>query len=285
MQYERNSLTCMNDHAHNLYMHERERWQKILTLVRERSVIRVRNLVSATGVSSATLRRDLTKLEELGQLRRVHGGVEAVEAAQQSHLATRAFGVSQTLNAGRKRDVAKAAAAMCVEGESIIINAGSTTWFMAEFLRQQRLQILTNSFPIAQELIATSQNRIVLPGGEVYREQGIVLSPFDEDAIQHFTASKMFMSCYSITPMGIIEGDPLIARAEAKLLSRADKLVVVADSSKFESRGSMVVCQLSRVHTLITDEAAPPHMLDHLRSMGVNVVIAAQESDLCLSAA
>ena len=266
-------------------MHERERWQKIISQVRERGVIRVRDLVASTGASPATLRRDLTKLEELGQLRRVHGGVETVEVAQQSHLATRSFGVSQTLNAFRKRDVAKAAAAMCLDGESIIINAGSTTWCMVEFLRELSMQILTNSFPIAQELIATSQNRIVLPGGEVYREQGIVLSPFDEDAIQHFTASKMFMSCFSITPMGIIEGDPLIARAEAKLLSRADKLVVIADSSKFESRGSMAVCQLSRVHTLITDDAAPAHMLDHIRSLGVNVVIAAQESALSLSAA
>jgi DeoR family transcriptional regulator, ulaG and ulaABCDEF operon transcriptional repressor len=239
-------------------MHERERWQRILTQVRERGVIRVRELVKATGASSATLRRDLTKLEELGQLRRVHGGVEAV---------------------------AKSAAELCDDGESIIINAGSTTYFMAEFLRHARLQILTNSFPIAQELIATSENRIVLPGGEVYREQGIVLSPFDEDAIQHFTASKMFMSCYSITPMGIIEGDPLIARAEAKLLSRADKLIVIADSSKFEPRGSMAVCQLSRVHTLVTDDAAPAHMLDHLKSIGVHVIVTARENIKSLSAA
>jgi DeoR family transcriptional regulator, ulaG and ulaABCDEF operon transcriptional repressor len=266
----------MSDHAFIVIMHERERWQKILTLVRQRGVVRVRDLVSSTGASQATLRRDLTKLEELGELRRVHGGVEAMEPAQQSHLATRSFGVSQTMNADLKRAVAKAAAGLCEDGESIIINAGSTTWFMAEFLRSHRLQILTNSFPIAQELISTSQNRIVLPGGEVYR---------DEDAIQHFIASKMFMSCFSITPMGIIEGDPLIARAEAKLLSRADKLVVIADSSKFEPRGSMVVCQLSRVHTLVTDDAAPLQMLDHFRSLGVNVVVAERENSRSLSAA
>ena len=265
-------------------MLERERWQKILTQVRERGVIRVRELVSSTGASSATLRRDLVKLEEMGQVRRVHGGIEAVEAAAQPHLATRSFGISQSLNAVRKRDVARAAAALCSDGESIIINAGSTTWFMAEFLRQHRMQILTNSFPIAQELIATSNNRIVLPGGEVYREQGIILSPFDEDAIQHFTASKMFMSCFSITPMGIIEGDPLIARAEAKLLSRADKLIVIADSSKFEARGSMAVCQLSRVHTLITDSDAPKHMLDRALAQGINVMIADDTSSISSAA-
>jgi DeoR family ulaG and ulaABCDEF operon transcriptional repressor len=266
-------------------MHERERWQIILTQVRRRGVMRVRDLALSTGASAATLRRDLTKLEELGELVRVHGGVEAKAVSEQSHLETRAFGVSQTINADRKRAVAKAAAALCSNGESIIINAGSTTWFMTEFLQDQRLQILTNSFPIAQELIARGENRIVLPGGEVYREQGIVLSPFDEDAIQHFIASKMFMSCYSVTPMGIIEGDPLIARAEAKLLSRADRLIVIADSSKFESRGSMVVCQLSRVHTLVTDDGAPAHMLDHLRSVGVNVIIAERETTKSLSAA
>ena len=266
-------------------MHERERWQLILTKLRVRGVVSLRDLVIFTGASPASLRRDLSKLEVMGELRRVHGGAEAVTAVEQSHLATRAFDVSQTLNADSKRGVAQAAAELCQDGESIIINAGSTTWCMAEFLRERRMQILTNSFPIAQELMATSQNRIVLPGGQIYREQGIILSPFDEDSTQHFIASKMFMSCYSITAMGIIEGDPLIARAEAKLLARADKLIVIADSSKFESRGSMVVCQLSRVHTLVTDEGAPSHLLDHIRSVGVNVVIASREFAKSLSAA
>jgi DeoR family transcriptional regulator, ulaG and ulaABCDEF operon transcriptional repressor len=265
-------------------MHERERWQLILTKVRERGLIRVNELVNETGASAATLRRDLSKLEEMGQIRRVHGGVEAVEAANQPNLSARSFGLSQSINAERKRLVARAAAKMCEDGESIILNAGSTTWFMTEFLRERRMQILTNSFPIAQELIANSDNRIVLPGGEIYREQGIVLSPFDEDAIQHFTASKMFMSCYSISPMGIVECDPLIARAESKLLSRTDKLIVIADSSKFETRGNMVVCPLSRVHTLVTDIGAPQAMLDHLRSLGVEVVVAGDRDLRVLSA-
>jgi DeoR family transcriptional regulator, ulaG and ulaABCDEF operon transcriptional repressor len=254
-------------------MHERERWQRILTMVRERQVVRVTALMQELDASSATLRRDLVKLEEMGQLKRVHGGAEAIEAAEQSHLATRPFGLSQTLNAERKRAVARIAAGMCQDGESIIINAGSTTWFMAEFLRHRRMQILTNSVSISHELLSTSENRIVLPGGEVYREQSIILSPFDEDAIQHFTASKMFMSCFAITPMGIVEGDPLIARAEAKLLSRAEKLIVIADSSKFEQRGSMAVCQLSRVSTLITDSGAPAAALDTVRAAGVEVIV------------
>ncbi len=155
------------------------------------------------GASVATLRRDLAKLEDSGQLRRVHGGAESV-ASGQTPLTAPSFDASQTLNADLKRAVAQGAANLCQDGDSIILNAGSTTWFMAQYLRQHRMQVLTNSFPIAQELIGHSMNRVVLPGGELYREAGIILSPFDEDAIQHFAASKMFMSCYSITPLGII---------------------------------------------------------------------------------
>jgi DeoR family ulaG and ulaABCDEF operon transcriptional repressor len=83
----------------------------------------------------------------------------------------------------------------------------------------------------------------------------------------------MFMSAISIGPLGVIEGDPLLARAESKLLKRADRLTVLADASKFVSRGSLVVCPLSRIHTLITDADAPGTALDMLRDHGVQVVV------------
>ena len=266
-------------------MHERERWHLILNRLRERGIVRVSDLSALTGASVATLRRDLAKLEDTGQLRRVHGGAESAEVSGQNELVATSFGASQTLNAEAKWAVAARAAQLCDDGDSIILNAGSTTWFLAQCLRQHRMQVLTNSFPIAQELIANSANRVVLPGGELYREPGIILSPFDEDAIQHFAASKMFMSCYAITPLGVSESDPLIARAEAKLLSRAEKLIVVADGSKFEARGNMVVCPLNRVSIVVTDAGAPGHMLDHLRQVGVQVLIADTKDFKTLSAA
>jgi DeoR family ulaG and ulaABCDEF operon transcriptional repressor len=114
---------------------------------------------------------------------------------------------------------------------------------------------------------------VALPGGEVYREQKLIVAPFDDDAIQHYSARLMFMSAMAIGPLGVIEGDPLIARAEAKLLKRADRLVVLADASKFGPRGSLVVCPLSRIHTLITDSAAPPEALAMLERAGVATIV------------
>jgi len=255
-------------------MHERERCQMILNGLRERSVLTVRALIALSGASAATVRRDIATLVEAGLVRRVHGGVEALETAEPRALGTRAFDVSRTLHLDRKRAIAAAAADMVQDGESIIVNAGSTTFQMVDALRDRKLLILTNSYPMAQALIETSENRIVLPGGEIYRKQGIVISPFDDDAIQHYTASKMFMSCYSLGPMGVIEGDPLIARAEAKLLRRAEKLVVLVDSSKFEPRGAIAVCPLSRISTVITDDGVSKTALDMLRGAGIAVNIA-----------
>jgi DeoR family transcriptional regulator, ulaG and ulaABCDEF operon transcriptional repressor len=263
-------------------VHERERWQVIRALLRERSLVRIADACRATGASEASIRRDFARLAEQGLAIRVHGGLEAIPGAAGGQgdvlsLATRAFDVSQTLNIEAKRAIAKAAVALCADGDTIIVNGGTTTFQMGEFLRERRLKVLTNSYPLAEVLIRDGKCRVALPGGEVYREQGMIVSPFDEDAIQHYSASRMFMSAISIGPLGVIEGDPLLARAESKLLKRADKLVVLADSSKFVSRGSLVVCPLSRVNTLITDSAAPASALDMLREAGVEVRLAEAE--------
>ena len=239
-------------------------------------MVLVADLERETGASAASIRRDLAKLEEAGQVRRVHGGAEIDPSSDPRmpphELHTRAFDVSRTLNIDRKRAVARAAAELCVDGQTIIINAGSTTYEMAEPLADRQLNILTNSFPIAEALMRRGRNRVMLPGGEVHRKQAIIFSPFDDDAIQHFAADIMFMSCASIGPMGVVEGDPLIARAEAKLLARAQKLVVIVDSSKFEPRGSIVVAPLKRISTLVTDSAAPKAALRMLREAGIQII-------------
>ena len=259
-------------------MHERERWQIIKAMLKEHSLVRIADVCRATGASEASVRRDFARLAELGSATRVHGGLEALSGAQSELadtplLAIRPFEVSKTLNVAAKRAIAKAAVALCVDGEAIIINGGTTTFEMGEFLRERRLKVLTNSYPLAASLIHDSKCRVALPGGEVYREQKLIVSPFEDDAIQHYSAARMFMSAISIGPLGVIEGDPLVARAEAKLLKRADKLVVLADSSKFVPRGSLVVCPLSRIDILITDANAPKEALDMLREAGVETKI------------
>jgi DeoR family transcriptional regulator, ulaG and ulaABCDEF operon transcriptional repressor len=259
-------------------MRERQRVEIVRNLLAAQGFLSITDLMAATGVSAASARRDAGRLAEAGYGERVYGGIQALGGAfsrrmAQASLETQAFEVSRAINIEAKRAIARRALEMCVDGDVIIINGGTTTFQMAEFLRNTRLKILTNSYPLAEFLIRETQNRVALPGGEVYRDQKLIVAPFDDDAIQHYSARIMFMSAISIGPLGVIEGDPLIARAETKLLRRADKLVVLADSSKFAQRGSLVVCPLARIHALITDQAAPLEALAMLRDAGVETIV------------
>jgi DeoR family transcriptional regulator, ulaG and ulaABCDEF operon transcriptional repressor len=259
-------------------MRERQRVEIVRNLLATQGFLSIADLMAATGVSAASARRDAGRLAEAGYGERVYGGIQALGGAfsrrmAQASLETQAFDVSRTINIEAKRAIARRALEMCVDGDVIIINGGTTTFQMAEFLRNTRLKILTNSYPLAEFLIRETHNRVALPGGEVYRDQKLIVAPFDDDAIQHYSARIMFMSAISIGPLGVIEGDPLIARAETKLLRRADKLVVLADSSKFAQRGSLVVCPLTRIHALITDLAAPLEALAMLRDAGVETIV------------
>jgi DeoR family transcriptional regulator, ulaG and ulaABCDEF operon transcriptional repressor len=259
-------------------MRERQRVEIVRNLLAAQGFLSIADLMAATGVSAASARRDAGRLADAGYGERVYGGIQALGGAfsrrmAQTSLETQAFEVSRTINIDAKRAIARRALEMCVDGDVIIVNGGSTTFQMAEFLRNTRLKILTNSYPLAEFLIRETHNRVALPGGEVYRDQKLIVAPFDDDAIQHYSARIMFMSAISIGPLGVIEGDPLIARAETKLLRRADKLVVLADSSKFAQRGSLVVCPLTRIHALITDRAAPQEALAMLRDAGVDTIL------------
>ncbi len=255
-------------------MREKDRRSAIMAALAGRPVVGVRQLVQVTGASTATLRRDLTRLEQDGLVRRVHGGIATPDSLPPAMLGAPTFNSQRVKYAAQKRAIAALACTLCDDGESIIINAGTTTFAMTDFLRDRRLNILTNSFPIAEALIRGSENRITLPGGEVYREQGIILSPFEDDAIQNLAATTMFMSAAAITPLGLVEADPLIARAEAKLLSRTGRLIVLADSSKFEPKGSLVVCPLSRITMLVTDDEVSETALAMMQDAGLDVRIA-----------
>ncbi len=255
-------------------MHETERHRVILSAVQDRPVATVAELVTLTGASEATVRRDIATLHVQKKLRRVRGGAEALAPPAFPGLAGRPFSVSQTLNLEAKQAIARAAVALCEEGEAIIINGGTTTFQMVHPLANRRLQVMTNSFPVAEHLLKHSKTTVLVPGGALYREQNIILSPFEGDITRNFYARRMFMGAQGLGPMGLMEADPLLIQAEEKLLGQADELVVLVDSTKFENRSSLVLCPLERIDTVITDEAIPDRAAAMLEAAEVRVIVA-----------
>lgn len=260
-------------------MHESERHRIILATVQARPVASVADLVEITGASEATIRRDIAALHVRGALRRVRGGAEAINVPEQSALIGRPFAVSETINLAAKRAIARAAAELCSDGEQIIINGGTTTHQMVPHLVSKRMTIFTNSFPIAEYLLNNSRNSVVIPGGTIYREQNIILSPFGGVVASHFFARKMFMGCQGLGSHGLMEADPLIVQSEMALIGQAEELIVVADSSKFKARTSLILCGLDQVSTVITDSGVRDEDRRMLEDAGVQVIVAEQKGD------
>jgi DeoR family ulaG and ulaABCDEF operon transcriptional repressor len=255
-------------------MHEKERHRIILSAVQEKPVVTVPELVDLTSSSEATIRRDIAALHVQKRLRRVRGGAEAIAPPQFVGIAGRPFSVNETINTAKKRAIAREAVELCRDGEPIIINGGTTTFQMVHFLINRRMPIFTNSFPIAEHLLKHSKNTVMLSGGTIYREQNIILSPFDNDVTRNFYARRMFMGAQGLGPLGLMEGDPLLIQAEQKLIDQADELVVLVDSSKFRQRSSLILCGLSRISTVITDEGVEDREAAMLEAASVNLVVA-----------
>ncbi|SMX44042.1 DeoR/GlpR family DNA-binding transcription regulator [Maliponia aquimaris] len=264
-------------------MHEKERHRIILSAVQDRPVVTVADLCSLTDASEATIRRDIAALDDARKLRRVRGGAEAISPPQFVGLAGRPFAVSETMHIREKQAIARAAVDLCADGDPIIINGGTTTFQMVHPLASRRCQVFTNSFPIAEHLLKHSKNTVMVSGGVIYREQNIILSPFDNDVTRNFYARRMFMGAQGLGRLGLMEADPLLIQAEQKLIGQADELIVLVDSSKFENRSSLVLCPLERIDTVITDEGIPDKAAAMIEAADVSLIVAqsggAQQED------
>jgi DeoR family ulaG and ulaABCDEF operon transcriptional repressor len=213
------------------------------------------------------------------KLRRVRGGAESINPPTVRGLAGRPFSVNESININQKRAIARAAVELCEDGEPIIINGGTTTFQMVHPLATRRMQVFTNSFPIAEHLLHNSKIDVMLSGGTIYREQNIILSPFENDVTRNFYARRLFMGAQGVSPLGVMEADPLIIQAEQKLIGQADELVLLVDSTKFKSRSSLVLCPISKISTVITDDGISSEALRMLEAADVKVIVVETVAD------
>lgn len=261
-------------------MHASEREALILRMMQERGFIGFKELDQRVDASPATLRRDLDRLESEGRIVRVRGGARLAEAGAPAtsdgeHLS----GVPFHENIGRrplqKAAIGRAAAALCKPGEAVIIDGGSTTLQMCPHLAPLGLQVLTNSLHIVSALLPQPETRISIPGGQLFREQNIVLGAFDDDGVSRYHATRMFMGAAAVGRHGLMQSDVLLVQAERRLLDRADEIVLLVDSSKFTASAGHVLCPLERIGTLITDDGIPDDAAQYVERAGVKLVVVA----------
>jgi DeoR family ulaG and ulaABCDEF operon transcriptional repressor len=254
-------------------MHAAERERLILDVLQPTGFVSYRDLEARLDASPATIRRDLTRLEDEGRIVRVHGGAKLAEAdnTPAQHLLGTPFDLSIMQNLGAKQAIGKAAAALCEPDQGIMIDGGSTTLQMCPHLAGLQCQVLTNSLHIVNALLPQQGTRILLPSGSVFREQNIILAPAGEDSMPQFYAPKLFMGATSVGPQGVMQPDVILVAAERRLIDRAEEVILLVDSSKFVSSSGAIVCGLEEIDMIITDQV-PHDMRATLEQAGVKVL-------------
>jgi DeoR family ulaG and ulaABCDEF operon transcriptional repressor len=256
-------------------MHAAERERLIEAAMRPSGFVSYRDLEVMLNASPATIRRDLARLEGEGRIVRVHGGAKLPDddADAAPRLRGTPFEQSITQNLDAKQAIGRAAAALCQPGEGIMVDGGTTTLQMCPHLAGLDCQVLTNSLHIINALLPQQGTRILVPSGSVFREQNIILAAAGEESMPRFHAPKLFMGAAAIGPQGVMQADIVLVAAERRLVDRAEKVILLVDSSKFVSQSGTIVCTLDEVDIIITDRGIQPNDAAVIRQAGVDLRI------------
>lgn len=249
-----------------------QRFAAIKDVVAERGMASVAELAAQLGVSDETIRRDALRLEQRGEILKLHGALTLP-----ARIGEAPFEKRMRDNAQGKRALARAAAAHVKDGDSLMIDTGATTSIFAQELRAKRaLTIVTNSSDIARMLAMVNGNTVYMAGGALKGDNGAALGA---SAVEFFARFRVRHAFISITGLSAEDGPMDADLAEAEIarvaLSRAEHKVILADSSKFGRSALVRVCPYGEVDRLISD-AIPQGALRHALEAAGTLIEAAQ---------
>lgn len=251
-----------------------ERRNQLLEMVRLRGFASLPELAEQLNVSESTIRRDLDYLEEVGSARRTHGGVFYTGPSPKLPH----FDERQPAQWDKKKLIAAVAAALVEDGDTVLLDGGSTTYEVARLLVGRQLQIVTNSLPVANLFAAGANNDLVLLGGYVYPRTGVALGPYANEMLQRLNVRRTILSVSGISERGFFNNNLLLVETEQAMLRAADEAIVVADSTKFGRQGLAHLCALGEIQHLVVDGEISTDWRSKATAAGLRLHIAAAET-------
>jgi DeoR family transcriptional regulator of aga operon len=251
-----------------------QRRRQIFALIEAQGRVTTEELSARFGTSLVTVRGDLNALAGTGRIVRTHGGALAHRDGEELPIS-----VKENLHQAAKIRIAAAAAAMIQDGETILLDSGSTTGEIAKqipHLKLAGINVITNALGIAMTLAAAPNVQLVMLGGVLRPNSCSLSGPQAELALAGLQADRLFLGVDSLDPdVGLMTPHVLEAQLNAQMIRCARRVIAVADSSKLLRRNLSVIAKVEQIHTLVTDDGANPGIVDALRQRGVEVVIVA----------
>lgn len=248
-----------------------ERKYRIAEYVKQHRVATIAALAKEFGVHEATIRRDLSEIEQDGLIRRTHGG--ATTDQWTSHEPP--FNERTGHQLEQKMLIGKLAASLVEDGDHIIIDSGTTTLHIAKNLfHRSNITVVTNDMNIAAELRNASGIKVILTGGDLYPCSYMLNGMFTENVLDAVHVNKAFIGIPSIHPQhGLMHPEAVLVPTKQKMIKAAQDVIVVADGSKVGKLSLHTVAPNHQIHTLITGKDAPEHDIKLLRESGVEVLL------------
>jgi DeoR family transcriptional regulator, aga operon transcriptional repressor len=248
-----------------------ERRRAIIDLVNRDGRVLVRQLAKKFNTSQVTIRQDLEALHGRGLVHRTHGGALPVRSAA---LLDPSLHEKEKLHRREKQRIAACAARLVKEGQSVVLDSGSTTTATARALRNfGQLTIITNAVNIAAELAGTSIE-VILTGGNLREKSFSLVGPLAEATLRHLSADILFLGVDGFdVHFGLTTPNLLEAKVNRVMMRIARRTVVVCDSSKFGSRMLSLIAPPSAIHEIITDRGVSETDVKELEEAGIQVTL------------
>ncbi len=250
-----------------------ERRHRILEILRDQGRVTVDDLANRFVTSQVTIRTDLATLEAAGSLERTHGGALLRRDDDDQPIT-----VKQTRHHAEKVRIAQAAASLIKDGETIILDSGTTTAEIAKQLRRlevQSINVITNALNIATLLADVPAVRLIMPGGILRPESNSLSGHMAEAALANLQADRLFLGADGLDPeRGVMTPHLPEAHLNARMIAISRQVIVVADSSKLLRRNISLIARVEQLHMLITNAGANPDVVAELRRRGVEVRLA-----------
>jgi DeoR/GlpR family transcriptional regulator of sugar metabolism len=250
-----------------------QRRQQLLEVVRTRGFASLPELVEALQVSESTIRRDLDHLEESGVTRRTHGGVfYAGPLPRLPH-----FDERDPAQWDKKKLIAQRAVELIEDGDTLLLDGGSTTYAVARLLVGRPLQVVTNSLPVANLFAADKNCDLVLLGGYVYPRTGVTLGPHANEMLARLNVRRTVLSVAGLNERGFYNSNLLLVETERAMMRAGEEVIVVADSTKFGHQSLAHLAPLKDVQHLVVDNEITPSWREKLHAAGITVHVAAAD--------
>ncbi|MFK7853657.1 MAG: DeoR/GlpR family DNA-binding transcription regulator [Granulosicoccus sp.] len=231
---------------------------------------RIKFLAERIGVTEQTVRRNIRVLESNGRVRKVHGGVQLIEAQNEAPFQTR-----MNVRPEAKKEVAASVADMISDGDSLFLDIGSTTAYVAMALQNHHeLLIITNSVAVAHTLVSRNNNRVFFSGGELRSHDGGSFGEGAIDFIHQFNMQYAILSVGAIdSERGFMLHDMQEAKVSREAMARAQTTVIAGDSGKFGRRAPICIAEPEEFDILISDKRPSPAIADMLQRNDIDLVL------------